>query len=510
MASKKANTTGKSSGVTYGSTASTDLGYNSDVSLSTQSYLENAVDGSMRLFGLPHQFIDITDPRIGDNSNLGRCFSEKLVMEAPLIYLKPGAPDFLPTKSESEKKDFMARLIDAVSGNKEMTNLFEGMDTNGDVELYYDFKDKYDEMMSKVNTLCRLAAVFLGIQDTKVPWAPSATFGTYDWRYYSFKSIYNDLTFKQKNGSSGGIGAFIKDTISTTVNNIKTDNQWIRFYVDSNASFSEDVSNSTTSSVLESYTEKLEGIAKELNTLSGLSGTDMNGIVTNASSSLDSYLQSTSLLNGNNAISTLMSRITGATSNILSGGNFLIPEVWSDSKYGKNYSFNITLSSPYGCIESKYINLIVPMMHILGLCLPQQLSANTYASPYLVKCYSPGWFNCNYGIISSVSIEKGPDSAWAVGGLPNEIKISLSVTDLYSTLSLPVQPYSNMSTFLTTGMLEFLMVNCGADLTAQGLTSKLEVWANILGGNFVDRFTSIPYKTQNWFKSKIQHLFNII
>lgn len=488
----------------------TSTTYNSRVNENTSSYLENSVDGSMRLFGLPHQFIEMNDPRIGDKSNLGRCFAERLVMEAPIICLKPGLPDFLPGKSDEEKANFVSRIISATSGNSNLKDIFDGMgNDNDDALLYYSIKDQYNEMMAKVNVMCKMMAVFLGISDVKVPWASGgAKFGNYDWRYYSFKNTYNDVNFKAKGGSSGSIGAFIKDSLTAAGKSLMTDTQWLRFYVDSNASFSESASNSTSTSILESYTEKLESVAKELDTISGMTGEDVGKLAEDAMSSVDSYIQEN--VSGDGAMATLLKRISGNTKQIISGGNFLIPEIWQNSEYSKSYSFTITLSTPYGCKESWFLNIGVPLMHILGLCLPQQLTANTYKSPYLVKCYSKGWFNCNYGIIDSVSIEKGADSSWSIGGLPNEVKISLSIKDLYSTLSIPVLPYESPTTFLNTGMLEFLMVNCGVDITSQNMDDKLKIWSTILANNFTDRFTSKPYEVQNYFKSKLQHLFNII
>lgn len=484
--------------------------YGSTVNNNMTQYLERSTDGSMRLFGLPHQFLEMNDPRIGDKSNLGRCFAERLVMEAPVICLKPGLPDFLPGKSDEEKAGFISRIQSAASSSSDLKSLFSGLTSgdDGDTLLYYSIKDQYNEMMAKVNIMCKMMAVFLGISDTKVPWVSgNAKFGNYDWRYYSFKNLYNDVTLSSN--KSGSVGAFVKNAINTASTSLMTDTQWLRFYVDGNTSFGESVSNSTSSSILESFTEKLEGVSKELSTIAGIAGSNALGdLAEKATSSLDSYIQEH--VSSDGPMATVLKRITGASKDILSGGNFLIPEVWQDSEYAKSYSFTITLSTPYGCKESWYLNIGVPLMHILGLCLPQQLTANTYKSPYLVKCYSKGWFNCNYGIIDSVSIEKGSDSSWSVGGLPNEVKVSLSVKDLYSTLSIPVEPYEDMTTFLNTGMLEFLMVNCGVDITSQDMDDRLKIWTTILGNNFTDRFTSKPYEVQNWFKSKVQGMFSII
>lgn len=463
--------------------------------------LENSINNSMRLFGVPHQFTKETDPRIGGTTNLGRCFAERIIMEAPIICLKPGKPKFLPGMSDTEKANFLSRVKNAVGSGATIES-----DTE-DTIIYYEHESCYSEMMAKVNILCKLMAGFLGISKTPVPWAKNnVTFGMYDWRYYTLKNQFGDVSYHKSSGN--GPGAFIKDAIKLSAKRAMDDTEWVRFYVDSNASFSESNSNSTTTSVIESYTEKLEGIAKELDVISGIAGVDVQELAESSASSVDSFIQEHA--SGDGAIATMLSRISGATKQIISGGNFLIPEIWSQSEYNKNYSFSITLSTPYGCPEAWFLNIGVPLMHLLALSLPQQLSANTYKSPYLVKCYSPGWFNCNYGIIDSINIEKGADNSWSVGGLPNEVKVSLSVRDLYSTLSIPVEPYSKPATFMSSGMLEFLMVNCGCDITNQNITDRISIWSTILANNFVDRLTAKPYEIQQYFKSKIQGLFNVI
>lgn len=463
--------------------------------------LENSINNSMRLFGIPHQFTAENDPRIGGTTNLGRCFAERIIMEAPIIALKPGKPKFLPGMSESEKANFLSRVQSAIGGGATVESDSE------DTIIYYEHESCYSEMMAKVNVLCKLMAGFLGISKTKVPWAKNnVTFGMYDWRYYTIKNQYGDVSYKQSSGT--GPGAFIKDVAKLAAKRAMDDTEWVRFYVDSNASYSESNSNSTTTSIIESYTEKLEGIAKELDVISGIASVDVQELMESSASSVDSFIQEHAT--GDGAIATMLSRISGATKQIISGGNFLIPEIWSQSEYSKNYSFSITLSTPYGCPEAWFLNIGVPLMHLLALSLPQQLSANTYKSPYLVKCYSPGWFNCNYGIIDSINIEKGADNSWSVGGLPNEVKVSLSVRDLYSTLAIPVEPYSKPATFMSSGILEFLMVNCGCDITNQNITDRISIWASILANNFTDRLTAKPYEIQQYFKSKIQGLFNVI
>ena len=475
--------------------------------------LKKAINNSMKLFGLPHQFTEINDFRIGEQSELGRCFAERILMEAPIVAFQPGVPDFLPGMSDEQKESFFDAVIDASKIDSDLNKVFGSLSANksDDVLKYYQHKPKYSDYMAKVNVLCKLMAVFLGIADVQVPWAlGNSTFGSYDWRYYTLKNQYGNVNFHKRSNKVGSTPAFLKfqEVFTSAAEKIMQDTEWVRFYVDSSSAYGESNSNTTTQSILESYTEKLEGIAKELDVISGLSGVDMKDLGASVGSSVDNFIQTHA--NGNGPIATMLSRISGATKQILAGGNFLIPEIWSQSEYSKNYNFSVTLSTPYGCVESWYLNIGVPLMHILGLALPQQLSANTYKSPYLVKCFSPGWFNCDLGIIDSISIEKGAESSWNISGLPNEVKVSISVRDLYSTLSIPEKPYSKPEVFLSSGMLEFLMVNCGVDITQQDIANRINIWATIIGNNFMDRLTAIPYDVANYFKRSIQSLFKVI
>ncbi len=488
-------------------------------SFSMNGQFDKKLRNSMRIFGIPHQFTDITDPRLGSDTRLGRSFAERIIGEAPIVAFQPGVPEFLPGMTDEQRKGFFNAVIDSSSIDTALNKIFGNLDADkvgDDVLRYYQLKtiadngrSIYSELMAKVNVLCKLMAVFIGIADKRVPWAPGYTFGNYDWRYYTANATYMNVDVnKEGENKSGSIGAFVENALANAAKAAMDDTEWIRFFVDSNVSFSESVSNSTTTSVLNQFTDSLEGMAKELEFVSGMAGVNINELTNSMSSSADEFIQKT-VSDYAGPLGTVLSRISSGAKQIISGGNFMIPEIWSNSEYSKNYSFSITLSTPYGCPESWFLNVGVPMMHLLGLALPQQVSANTYRSPYLIRCHAPGWFNCEMGIIDSLSMDKGADSSWNVGGLPNEVKVNLSVKDLYSTLAIPAKPYEKPEVFLSSGMLEYLMVNCGVDLTNQELTQKIEIWATIIANNITDRFTSKPYEWQQWVKNKIQGLFDI-
>lgn len=447
-----------------------------------------AKSASMRLFGLPHQLIEHNDFRISDTSKLGRMFTETFIMDAPLIYLKPGKSNYLPGMSDEEKYAYtslftsLARDSDA---KKSLANDIADL-MNGDNLRYFDFSQSFANYIAQVNLLCRIGAVFLDLDNVKVPWVNSGdtTYGNYDWRYYTFQNTYNTTNFSttDKAKTAGNLAAFIPNAIDK-IDSMLEDDKYIQFYVDANVSFSEDASNSTTQSMINGFVDQISDIGKELQFASGVSGADISGLTTDVASSVDEVVQD--IAKGRGVFSTFLKRLTGVGSQLLAGSNFLSPDVWSDSNYGKNYSFTISLSTPYGTKEAWYLNIFVPLMHLLAMALPVQTSANTYSAPFLVRAFSPGWFSCDMGIIDSIGISKGDDGSWTTSGLPSEIKVSISIKDLYANLALP-EKYSIKDFFNNNGLLNFLMVNCGVDITKTGLDDKISVFANLFANTISD------------------------
>jgi len=182
----------------------------------------------------------------------------------------------------------------------------------------------------------------------------------------------------------------------------------------------------------------------------------------------------------------LFSRILGVAPNVLNGSNILFPELWGDSSYNKSYNVTINLVSPYGDKESIYLNVIVPLMHLLALCLPKQTTANTFASPFLVKVFAKGWFSCEMGIIDSISIDKaGSGDSWSVHGLANEMKVTLSIKDLYSNLMVTNATRPDLF-FQNYGLIDFLAVTCGVDITKPNFLLKLETIYSVFFGKALD------------------------
>jgi hypothetical protein len=469
--------------------------------------IEQSIDGSVRLFGLPHQFTQYTDYRISDKTNLGRVFAETFVLDAPRVFLKPGTSNFLPGMSEAERKGFMQAIKDLADNDSSATSLKQKLDQGmfGDKNVkYFEFEQRFDKYMSRVNLLCRVGAVFMDVNKVKVPWdrGSTVTFGNYDWRHYKFKSTFTGVSNVGKNPESA-LNGF---DISSFLSSIALDDSYVEFYVDASASYSESASNSTTQSMLTSFTDSLSSVGKELAFISGATGVAIDNLAMSTSDSVENAISS--IAKGDSAMANLLRRLTGTSNQLISGGNFIAPDIWSDSDYSKSYSFSIILSTPYGNPLSWYLNIWVPLAHLLAMALPIQMGANAFTSPSLIKAFSPGWFSCDLGIIDSISIEKGSNNSWATNGLPNEISVSLSVRDLYSSLALP-EDYSVTEFFANDNLINFLMVTCGVDISNQAFLTKYEVMANMFANTITENITAPFHSIVTTFKEKARSIYGL-
>lgn len=489
---------------------------------------------NMRLFGLPYQFPDAVDPRIdGLSDTIGNNFLRNIVIEGPLITVIPGEPDYLPADTTKDKKvSTTAALIESASDG--FATLSSAINTTKTEDLrLYDFKRAYLSYMSYVNILCRVGATFLDI-DEEIDGTP---FNQYDWKNYRQESATYDTLVKRagkkikesstdaaasddKTASTNPIvnvaktvGSIFKSTAklakgllfeSTGTSDDNADVEealatynFVQFYVDPESGVSESMSNTTGESSLKSMVDTGSNYLKDLAFMlnSGGVGTEgYNAFVDSAAQGLDGITNT--ILGGTNA-GGVLSRIINLGGNVLKGENVIIPDIYQSSEYSKSYSITVHLKSPYGTKLGYYLNVFVPMMHLLALALPREKTANSYGSPFLVKITMDGSFTCNLGIVRSISIQKMSET-YNIDGLPNEVDVSLEVDDLYSDLS--ITPQSSPTMFVNnSSLVEFLAVNCGLSLTAPNIHKKTQMIINVLSNAIGD----IPDNAVNYIQTKI-------
>ena len=485
---------------------------------------------SMRLFGAPHQFLDHVDVRVDSKKELGRKYVESYLAAAPIVSISPGRPLYLPDMSSQERKGFkeyLASMRDDSAGQQGKNVLTELL--GSDEQRYFDFASDYSSYIKYVNVLCRASAIYMGIGNNQVGWEtksrlrgkylnPEAHYHGYNWANYTYENLNAvDKNRRREKGQQGIFGWF--DSKEKFFSNLKTTAsewtervdravtdvlynslfggfQYVRFYVDSNTSINESTSNNTQKSVVESTLDRGSDMAKELSFLLGAADAQNLGAAQAA--------MGNALMDGAAATSGgFMGRLLSSVGTVVSGSNMIFPEIWTENSYAKSYQISVDLLSPYGDRESIYLNVIVPMMHLLALSLPRQSSSNSYGAPFLVKASSKGWFSCEMGVIDGLSIEKIGDS-WSVDGLPTHVRVEFSIKDLYSALMMspsdrPLHFFNNQS------LINFLAVNAGVDLTVSNIKLRFTSLASLLLNNVMDIENRIYNRSveslHTWFRN---------
>lgn len=478
---------------------------------------------SMRLFGIPYQFRKQVDPRMSTvNSSIGRKFLQNIVVEAPKITIIPGKPKYMPGASKDAKNTTTSALLSGAASGFSSVRQFLGKSTQDEIR-YYDFSRAYTEYMTYVNILCRACAVYLEIDET----LDGTSLARYDWRNYrqnassyssvagnvksklgeSFKKLMSAMTLNGDEtttvyNATGDQLLYETANIESgsddedTVESVLANQNYVQFYVDPDVSASESMNNSTTESKLKGYMDTGSDLMKEFAFLGNSAGlesltTDISDFADSANSAFQDFIGS------GGGLSTAISRIFSISSNVIKGENVIIPDIYQSSSYEKSYNFTVHLKCPYGTKFAYYMDVVVPLMHLIALGLPKQTTANTYGSPFLIKADVPGVFTCNMGMVSSITINKNvsPES-WTVDGLPNEIDVTISMVDLYSDLAM--SPQTSPILFVNNAsLIEYLAMTCGLSVITPKLSTKVSLAINTVTSSIKDiPTTAAGYMTE--------------
>ncbi len=120
-------------------------------------------------------------------------------------------------------------------------------------------------------------------------------------------------------------------------------------------------------------------------------------------------------------------------------GRMNMPEVWADSNFDRTFALNFKFTSPYGDDLSVFENTYIPFIMLLVMSMPRQTGKQSFTSPFILRVYSKGWFNCPLGIVESMSIERGEEkNNWTVNGRPRSIKVTLNIKDMSPSMMMSI------------------------------------------------------------------------
>lgn len=167
-----------------------------------------------------------------------------------------------------------------------------------------------------------------------------------------------------------------------------------------------------------------------------------------------------------NFLSGLTEPVTGGfTSNLFNGAlksvkgqKMIYPKIFSKSESHMDYQFTVNLTSPYGDIYNYYMNIVVPLMHLIALAAPRMITSNSVASPFLVQAFIPGMCTCQLGVISQMQISKNPNVKHvSAQGFPLDITVKFTIEELYNALS--ISPANDPASFMFNETLNDYMAN---------------------------------------------------
>jgi hypothetical protein len=289
------------------------------------------------------------------------------------------------------------------------------------------------------------------------------------------------------NGSSVQLQDFRwQNYTNDALTNFISSNESLAFYIDSPTQISESFSNQTGESALASKVNEMSDLSREVQFLmGGMSGMDFSKLQSNVAATqadLNSFISKYTPNNVNTLLNNLVN--TGLT-NVVCGGKMIFPEIWKDSSYSNDYDVTVKLRTPDCDPLSWYFNIGVPMMMLVCLTAAQSMGQNAYKSPFLIKGFYKGLFNCQMGMITSMNISKGDKSGWTLGGLPTQVDISFTIKDLYNSLTITKTSENllSMDFIKNTYLVDWIANNCGINVNKPDILRRLDLWMNMIGNN---------------------------
>lgn len=448
--------------------------YQDQFSNKSYSFGKIKIDNVFGILGAPYQFMETVD-RVVSDSDMGRMYLDRIIAKMPLLFICPGEPKFLAGWAKDDRTSYLESIIRGVGGG----DILAGYNSNSpNQNRFYIFENTWALYRQYVQPLIFSGAMFLKLQDIELPGVGSIT--TSDWSNFTPLDLHS-LT-NVMNGCA--------------------------FYIDSEVSINDNFNNGVGKSQLEQRVNQFADLAREVQFLLGSLASnvqiDLHGLLPNGThGALDNVENASQFTQDVLGRGNFLEAIAGNILTVVQGGKLIFPEIWTDSTYNKSYSVNIKLRSPDADKLSWFLNIWVPMAHLLPLVLPKAAGANGYLAPFLVRCWYKGLFHCPMGIITDMSVTRGELGNWSIDGLPMSVNISLQIKDLYNTLAVTRRSASlgQYALMENIGILDYIANFCGANSREPDITRTF----HYLAENFISGVTNIPGEITDQLFNSIQN-----
>lgn len=426
----------------------------------SQPGFKNLATNISGIFGLPYQFSADVDPTIYENgvdTHIGRKYNSKIFSIMPILFLSPGEPKFMAdygnNKYKSIRQTTAAKLAGMLDLDQDETELDDGR--------YYSFESNFPEYKKYANASLRALALYMGIDQVEIP-IPGGS-GNIRLGKMDIERFLNS-----------GFSKFFGSQVT------------VPFFLDAENSISESFSNSTTESALSQTVNQYSQNAREIQFIMG--SKDFGGLAGNIQQATTDVSQAvTDAIGGLSeafAGKSMISRISGELTTIITGGKIVFPEIWSESEYDRSYDINIKLRSPDPDPVSIFLNIYMPIILLISMAAPRQIgnSSNSYESPFIVRATYKSIFSCDMGIITGLSINKGGSGNWNSMGMPTVADVTVSLKDLYGSMQIS----KRMGLLTNTAQMDYLATMAGVDLNEFEPTRQVKLALQIIGNTFND------------------------
>lgn len=433
--------------------------------------LNNADVSTLReIYGIPYQFTNLTDPRVTgaatfsfEQDKIGRKYNEMIFRRMPTLILQAGVPDFMQGFSDEAAAKISGMILGKLPGTN--SDMIEA--TMKNAGKYYGLKLMPNEYFDAVNAQCRAMAVLLGLENESI----TINGYTDNLRSYNWANVCGSRMWGYYAGA-------------------------VQFYINSDAQVTETFGNGTTQSQLANKMNQLGATASEMQFLLGGMG-KYTGFNTWENFGQEA-LKTGDARNATGLFDTLVNNV----STLMAGGRMFFPEIWNDSQFMRQYAVSIKLDSPDCDDLSIYLNILVPLAHILGFVQPRFTGTNTYISPFLVRGFYKSQFHIDMGIITGCEIKKGDVGAWTQSGLPTQIEVDLTIKDLYNVLAMALQ--NGTADLIGNPMqLDYLANLCGINIAEPDFMRTIKLWLALRG------LTRIEDNVRNMYSGAILGLFRM-
>lgn len=455
------------------------------------------------VFGMPYQFTDIADMRLEQDPNnpdkgpnpftaFGQTYAEKIVARMPLLTIVPGNAKFMAKFTNDQKKTVISEVLKGAGPDENENTLKSVLKESGQ---YYNFYADWVGYYRYVNTLCHIAAVLMKVEDIKIPTfgeGGTARLREYNWQMAGSNPITATLSYRNA----------------------------MCFYLNSDNQVSESFSNETTKTQLSDKINTVSDKMREMQFLMG-AGTGLYGSLTGNNdmtvagqkeNAKDSGIFSKFFGRGNDGSGSdgVIGSLLNGMGAILEGSKMRFPEIWADSQFSKDYNISMRFMTPDSDNLSVYLNVIVPLIHVICLAAPRATGPNTYGAPFMVRCFYRGFFNIDLGMITSLSINKGGEGKWSFSNIPTEVEVNMTIKDLYNVMAMSMNDSSHANLDVTVlsnnTLMDYLSNMCGVNFSEIDIGRTLTLYKVLITEKASRFLPNIAGELNQWVYNKlVQH-----